>query len=288
MKIDNTTTAVVTGAASGIGRAMALRLASFGASLALADIDKSGLDETTRLIRTNDKFHAKVTAHIVDVSDRNQMATFANDVLREHSNINLLINNAGASVVGDITDLSIDDIEWLMKINFFGVVHGIICFLPTLLRQPKAHIVNTSSIFGLIALPGQSIYSASKFAVRGFTEALKIELSDTNITVTTVLPGGTKTNIARNARPAAGTGAASVKEAELVFDKAARMSPDRVADRIIRGITRDQERILIGFETYFVDLLQRLMPVKYWRILGPMMDMLTGAPYDERHKIAKS
>src|SRR5262249_4408098 len=171
MKIDHNTVAVVTGAASGIGRALAVRLAQEGASLAIADIKAAELDETARRMRPMGGSPSKVTTHIVDVSDKNRVAAFAREVAEAHGGAHLLINNAGVGLFGTAEQLSIEDIEWLMGVNFWGVVYGVKHFLPILRRQPEGHIVNISSVFGIIGPAGHSAYAASKFAVRGFTEA---------------------------------------------------------------------------------------------------------------------
>ena len=197
------TVAVVTGAASGIGRALALRLAQEGCMLALGDVDAAGLAESAAAIR---KIGVRVSTHQVDVSDAAAMEAFRDAVLREHERVALLVNNAGVAMIGSAAELSLDDIAWLMGINFWGVVHGVKLFLPVLQQQYDAHIVNLSSIFGIVAPPGQAAYAASKFAVRGFSEALRHELAITGSTVkvSVVHPGGIATPIAANARAAAG------------------------------------------------------------------------------------
>jgi NAD(P)-dependent dehydrogenase (short-subunit alcohol dehydrogenase family) len=274
MKIDYTTVAVVTGAASGIGRALAVRLANEGVSLAIADINAGELDETARILKRAGGVPAKVTTHVVDVSDKERVAAFAREVVEAHGRANLLINNAGVGLVGMAEQLSIEDIEWLMGINFWGVIHGVKHFLPILRRQPQAHIVNISSVFGIIAPAGQSAYAASKFAVRGFTEALRHELAGGPIKVSVVHPGGIKTNIANNARPGAGTDRATVDKERAIFNMAARTSPEVAAERIMRGVLRDEERILVGADAWMIDRLQRWMPVKYWRLVDNVIEMI--------------
>src|SRR6266436_1475762 len=173
-------TAVVTGAGSGIGRALAQQLAAARARLALADIDEAGLSQTARSL---EKKGALITTHVVDVADEKAVRSFAEDVRKKHGRATLLINNAGVALEGTFEEISLDDFRWLMNINFWGTVYGVKYFLPMLKREERAHIVDISSVFGLIAPPGQSAYSASKFAVRGFTESLRHELARTTVRV---------------------------------------------------------------------------------------------------------
>jgi NAD(P)-dependent dehydrogenase (short-subunit alcohol dehydrogenase family) len=274
LKIDHNTVAVVTGAASGIGRALALRLAQEGASLAIADINPGELDETTRLLKPKSGLEGKVTTHVVDVADKIRVEGFAREVVAVHGGANLLINNAGVALFGTTEQISIEDIEWLMGVNFWGVVHGVKHFLPILRRQPQAHIVNISSVFGIISPAAHSAYAASKFAVRGFSEALRHELAGSPIKVSVVHPGGIKTNIANNARPGSGTDrAAADREREVFNSKAARKSPEAAAERIVRGVLRDEERILIGIDAWAIDRIQRWLPVKYWRLIGKFIEL---------------
>lgn len=271
MKIDRNTVAVVTGAASGIGRALAVRLAAEGAQLAISDVNRAGLEETAQLAG---KSGVKLTVHLVDVSDRERMAAFVDEVLTEHGRANLVVNNAGVALGGTAEQISIEDIEWLMSINFWGVVYGTKMFLPVLRRQARGHIVNISSVFGLIGPPGHAAYSASKFAVRGFTEVLRHELAGSNITVSCVHPGGIRTNIARNARAGAGADESIIGKEGEFFDKVAKTLPETAAERIVRGVLRDEEKILIGQDAWAIDKVQRLMPVKYWSFLGKMLEKL--------------
>lgn len=275
MKIDHTTVAVVTGAASGIGRALAVRLAQEGASLAIADIRAAELHETAQMLKPVGDSSGSVSAHVFDVSDKNRVAAFAREVLEAHGRANLLINNAGVGLCGTAEQLSIEDIEWLMGVNFWGVVYGVKHFLPILRQQPQAHIVNISSVFGIVGPVGHSAYAASKFAVRGFTEALRHELAGGSVKVSVVHPGGVKTNLVNNARPGAGADQAAVDKERAIFNVAARTSPEKAADRIVRGILRDEERILVGIDSWMMDRIQRWAPVKYWRLVGKMIEMMT-------------
>ena len=272
MKIDRNTVAVVTGAASGIGRGLAQRLAREGASLALADVNAAGLEETARGLAGG-----KVTTHVVDVSDRERCEAFVGEVLREHGRANLIVNNAGVALAGTTRELSIEDIEWLMSINFWGVVYGTKLFLPILEQQPQAHIVNISSIFGIIGMPGHSAYVASKFAVRGFTEALRHELrmAGSHIRVSVVHPGGIKTNIANSARIGAGADAAALEGELRNFENVARTTPDAAAERIVRGVLNNEDRILIGADAWLLERIQRWMPVRYFRLMQPILERMT-------------
>jgi NAD(P)-dependent dehydrogenase (short-subunit alcohol dehydrogenase family) len=275
MKIDHTTVAVVTGAASGIGRALAVRLAQEGAPLAIADVKAAELDETVRILERIGGSRGKVSAHIVDVSDKERVAEFAREVVDAHGGAQLLINNAGVGLFGLAEQLSIEDIEWLMGINFWGVVYGVKHFLPILRRQPRGHIVNISSVFGIVGPVGHSAYAASKFAVRGFTEALRHELAGGSVKVSVVHPGGIKTNIANYARTGAGADRAAIEKERAIFNKAARTSPEAAAERIMRGVLRDEERILIGFDAWMIDRIQRWAPVKYWKLFEKVIEMTT-------------
>jgi short-subunit dehydrogenase len=261
------TVAVVTGAASGIGRALALKLAQEGCMLALADTDAAGLAASAAAAR---ELGVRVSTHQVDVADAAAMAEFRDAVLREHGRVALLVNNAGVAIAGTVNELSLDDMQWLVGINFWGVVHGVKLFLPVLQQQYDAHIVNISSIFGIVAPPGQSAYAASKFAVRGFSEALRHELALAGSTVklSVVHPGGVRTQIAANARAAAGVSNARRSEGIARFEQLARTTPEAAAERIVRGILKDEKRILIGRDAHFLDRVQRLFPAPYWKILA--------------------
>jgi short-subunit dehydrogenase len=261
--------AVVTGAASGIGRALARRLAAEGASLALADLDEAGLNETVAGIAGRG---IQVSTHVVDVADSKRVETFAREVVERHGKVTLLVNNAGVALHGNFSELTFAEIDWLMGINFWGVVYGTKYFLPHLLGQPRAHIVNLSSIFGIVAPAGQTAYGASKFAVRGFTEALRHELEDTSVRVICVHPGGIRTPIARRARVAAAVDPAVRDENVARFERLAKTSPEAAAERIVRGIERDEPRILVGADAIRLDRLQRLLPGRYWKLLRKQLE----------------
>jgi short-subunit dehydrogenase len=257
--------AALTGAASGIGRALALALAARGCDLALADRDEAGLQSVAAEIGRSHP--QQLTVHRVDVGEPGQIADFARAAISAHPGLNILINNAGVTLMGQFHEVDQDEMDWLMNINFWGVVHGTRAFLPHLSGQREAHIVNLSSLFGLIAPPGQAAYVAAKFAVRGFSESLRHELqaAGSPVRLSVVHPGGVATNIVRNARSGHGvTDNARRAQAIERFDRLAKTTPTAAALRIIAGIENNQPRILIGNDARFMDLLQRLRPATYW------------------------
>ncbi len=261
--------AVITGAATGIGRALAARLAEEGASLCLADINKGALDLVADDLRAKG---CNVSAHSVDVSDRQQVETLCRDTVEHFGRVDVLINNAGVALCGDFEEISLADIEWLMGINFWGMVYGVKYFLPILKQQKKAYIVNLSSVFGMIAPPGQAAYAASKFAVRGFTETLRHELAGTSVQVSSVHPGGIRTGIADASKVGADVDPRKREQEAAKFDFIARTTPERAANRIVTGMLQGKTRILIGHDATLIDLIQRLCPERYWRIMGPLLD----------------
>jgi short-subunit dehydrogenase len=278
MSLSNDSIAVITGSASGIGRALAIRLAQEKiAGIAASDVDEKGLRETAGMI---EKFGVPVSIHTVDVSKLEEVKRFKTEVLAKHGRVTHLINNAGVGLLGTFEQISLEDFEWLMNINFWGVVYGCKVFLPVLKEQKRAHIINLSSVFGLVAPPEQTAYCASKFAVRGFTESLRHELENTNVRVSTVHPGGIKTNIARNSR--VGKDAPEEYKAQGVkfFDKVAQTSPEEAAETIVKGIKTENPRILIGKDAYAIDKVSRLFPRKYLRVL----EKLSGHRLDLRKK----
>ncbi|HWN08609.1 MAG TPA: SDR family oxidoreductase [Pyrinomonadaceae bacterium] len=264
--------AVITGAATGIGRALAERLAAQGLRLCLADINKGGLDVVAHALRSND---CEVATHTVDVADRRQMEVLSSATLAQFGRVDWLINNAGVGLCGDVEEVSIADIEWIMGINFWGMVYGVKYFLPLLKAREKAYIVNLSSVFGMIAPPGQAAYAASKFAVRGFTEALRHELAGTGVQVSNVHPGGIRTGIAKTSRIGANTRTGKREEFAAIFDVLAGTTPERAADRIVNGVLQGETRILIGPDAKQINVIHRLFPERYWRIIGPLIEMRT-------------
>jgi short-subunit dehydrogenase len=265
--------AAVTGASSGIGRALALELAARGCDLALADRDEAGLQAVAAEIGSDGK--RKVTTHRVDVGEPSQIAEFAQAATSAHPALNIVINNAGVALLGQFGEIDQSQMDWLFNINFWGVVHSTRAFLPHLSRQKEAHIANLSSIFGIIAPPGQTAYAAAKFAVRGFSESLRHELqmAKSPVRLSVVHPGGVSTNIVRNSR----TGVAVTDNARRVqsidrFDAVAKTTPQAAALRIIEGIEKNQPRILIGRDARMMDLLQRLRPATYWAPLARRLE----------------
>lgn len=251
----------LTGAGSGIGRALAQQLADKGAHLALADIDEDGLAETVRLA-TRD--HVIVTSQRLDVADRDAVEDWAEKVVADHGKVNVIVNNAGVALGATVEGMSYDDFEWLMNINFWGVVYGTKAFLPHLEASGEGHIANVSSVFGLIGIPSQSAYNAAKFAVRGFTESLRteLEIAGSAVSATCIHPGGIKTNIARNARIDASVAdlGQDPGDADIDFEKLFMTSPEAAARRIIAAIEGDKRRLLIGPDAYLFTLIAKLPP----------------------------
>jgi NAD(P)-dependent dehydrogenase (short-subunit alcohol dehydrogenase family) len=265
--------AVVTGAGSGIGRALAEELASAGAQLALADLNAAALEETLAMLGST-----SARLYQVDVADPSAVNQFALQVQKDFGRASLLINNAGVALYGTFAEVSLDDMQWLFRINFWGVVHGCKSFLPLLQQEPDAHVVNLSSVYGLFGPPGQSAYASSKFAVRGFTEVLRHELKTTNVRVSCVHPAGIKTAIAESAKIGHG---ASQKDAAMLrerFKKLAPTSPTDAARTIVKGILRNQPRILIGADAYRIDVMQRLAPSKGVDALIAMLEKRAPLP----------
>jgi NAD(P)-dependent dehydrogenase (short-subunit alcohol dehydrogenase family) len=245
--------AVVTGAASGIGRALSLALARRGAHLALVDLNEAGLVSVAEEIASLGR---RASRHVADVAQRARMAALPDEVLAAHGRVSFLANNAGVSVAGAFEDHSLDDFEWIVGINFWGAVHGCKFFLPHLRREPEAHIVNVSSMFGIVGVPGQISYCSTKYAVRGFSETLWTELRDTKIGVTCVHPGGVKTNIIRSTRGIKDEDRARALEA---FERMA-IAPEQAAAQILRAVERNRMRAVICREAKISDWLKRLAP----------------------------
>src|SRR3984885_12453039 len=267
--------AAITGAASGIGRALALELTARGCDVALADRDDAGL--ATLAAEIAHAYQRKVTVHRVDVGEPNQIEEFAQAAIADHPGLNIVINNAGVALMGQFDEIDQAQMDWLMNINFWGVVQGTRAFLPHLNGLREAHIVNLSSIFGIIAPPGQTAYAAAKFAVRGFSEALRHELAAASpVRLSVVHPGGIATNIARNSRTGVGmTDDARRAQSIEQFESSARTTPQAAALRIIHGIENNQPRILIGNDARLMDLLQRIRPATYWAPLARLVEKMT-------------
>lgn len=259
--------AAITGAASGIGRATALKLASCGCDLALSDMNEEGLNETAQLLG---KYGVNVSTHMLDVSDRTAIYQFADDVIERHKSVNIIINNAGVNLTARVSQMEIADFEWLMNINFWGVINGTQAFLPYLEESGEGHIVNISSLFGLLSMPTQSAYNASKFAVRGFNESLKMELDmyGSNVSLTSVHPGGIKTNIINNSKIVTAEGIFQNKEkAVKIMEKQFMTTPEQAAEKIVNGIKKNKRRVLIGRDATMLDYIQRFFPTAYQKFI---------------------
>ena len=254
--------AVITGAGSGIGRALALDLAGHGAQLAISDISQERVDETVELCQ---KLGAQVRGYRLDVADRAAVLAHAEQVVGEFGRANLVINNAGVALAASVLDMKWDDLEWVMNIDFWGVVHGTKAFLPHLIASGDGHIVNISSVFGLVGVPTQSAYNAAKFAVRGFTEALRQEMAIGRypVGVSCVHPGGVRTNIARDARTSSEADSSTVRER---FDQTMPTSPAKAAQIILRGVRANHPRILVGPDAYAFDATARVLGPLYQRV----------------------
>ncbi|HYF71904.1 MAG TPA: SDR family NAD(P)-dependent oxidoreductase [Nocardioides sp.] len=257
---------VVTGAGSGIGRALALNLAGRGARLALSDVDDAGLAGTVDQVKGVGV--REVRSDRLDVADRDAFASYAAAVADHFGRVNVVVNNAGVALAGNLEDLEYADMDWIIGVNFWGVVHGTKEFLPHLVDSGDGHLVNISSLFGLVSMPGQSMYNASKYAVRGMSEAVREEMliAGHPVGVTVVHPGGIKTAIARNARVSAREDKA--KTAQLFDEKLAKMTPERAAEIIVRGILHNRARVLVGLDAHAVHHLAKLTGSRYQDIVA--------------------
>jgi len=258
----NGRTVVITGAGSGIGRATAIGASLRGAELALVDVNKAGLEET----KNQCAGAGKISLHLADLSMRGAIIPLVDEIMAEHSKIHVLMNNAGVAVAGEFGATSENDFDWLMEINFHAVVRLTRAFLPILRAQDMGHIVNISSIFGVIAPVGQTAYCASKFAVRGFSESLRHELAQSNVGVTVVHPGGIATSIATNARLPQGAGI-DAEAAIKKFNSKLVMPPKNAAEFILAAIENRAPRLLIGNDAKIAEIIQRIWPVSYWHKL---------------------
>jgi NADP-dependent 3-hydroxy acid dehydrogenase YdfG len=257
--------AVITGAGSGIGRALALNLATKGAKLALSDIDAEGLAET---VRKTEALGATVKSDRLNVAEREAVLAYADDVVTHFGEVHQVYNNAGIAYNGDLEKSEFKDIERIMDVDFWGVVNGTKAFLPHVIASGDGHIVNVSSLFGLIAVPGQNAYNAAKFAVRGFTDALRQEMlvAKHPVKVTCVHPGGIKTAVARNATVAEGQNAQSFAE---FFDKhMALHTPEMAAETIMNAVAKGRARVVVGWEAKALDVLSRIIGPAYQRIIA--------------------
>jgi len=261
----------ITGAGSGIGRALALQCAKLGAQLAISDINLEQLNETKSLILSAHP-DTKVLCTQLDVAQQQDIVHWSQQVLEHYGQVNVIINNAGVALSASVEGTSKEDLEWLMNINFWGVVNGTRAFLPLLKKASWGHVVNVSSLFGLVSLPNQSAYNAAKYAVRGYTESLRTEMltEKSDVQVSCVHPGGIKTNIANKARYSGQVGrSVSVEKQKNLFnDSLARTTAEQAANIIIKGINKNKPRILVGPDAKFLDLLQRFLPSRYQKIVA--------------------
>lgn len=268
--------AVVTGAGSGIGRALAVELARSGAKLAISDVDIEGLAQTEERVKT---IGAPVKADRLDVTEREAFLAYADEVAEHFGKVNQIYNNAGIAFNGDIEISQFKDIERVMDVDFWGVVNGTKAFLPHLIASGDGHVINVSSVFGLFSVPGQAAYNSAKFAVRGFTEALRQEMARAGhpVKVTTVHPGGIKTAIARNMESPDGV---DISQLSRTFDKRlANTSPQKAARVILDGVRQNKARVLVGPDAKILDLLVRITGSRYQELIGPAMRRLLPGPH---------
>jgi len=257
---------VITGAGSGIGRALALTCAARGSLLALSDVDEGGLAETVDLAKNAGAREVHSTR--LDVADRAAFAAYATEVAEHFGRVNVVVNNAGVALTGDLQDLSYDDMDWIVGVNFWGVLHGTREFLPHLIASGDGHVVNLSSLFGLISMPSQSLYNATKYAVRGMSEALREEMlvAGHPVGVTVVHPGGIKTHIADNSRV---IGDADARDTVKLFnEKLARMSADRAAEIIVGAVLKNKARCLVGIDAHALHHFARLTGSRYQDVVA--------------------
>jgi len=260
-------TAVVTGAASGIGEALAVQLAARGSHLVLVDRDVERLDGVASGLRREHPA-LSVTTHVADLADDEQTAALAATLAAEHPGTTLLVNNAGVALGGRFDQVTLDEFDWVMAVNFRSVVRLTHALLPALKAHPGSHLVNVSSVFGIFAPAGQAAYSASKFAVRGFSESVRHELAENGVGVTVVHPGGIKTRIAESARTGSGVSIEEYEEGRKQFSKLLSMPPADAAAQIMAAIEKRRPRLLIGWSAKVPDVLVRLMPGSYWKLIA--------------------
>ena len=267
MKSFENKVAAITGAGSGIGRGLALDLGKRGCHLALSDVNEEGLRETAAQLEASG---VRVTSSRVDVADRDAVYAWADETANGHGGVNLIFNNAGVALASTVESMSYEDFEWLMNINFWGVVYGTKAFLPHLKASGEGHVINISSVYGLAGIPSQSAYNSAKFAVRGFTESLRQELDmmGCGVSATSVHPGGIKTGIARSSRIDSSIRDLGVNDvgAREKFEKTFITSADKAARVILDGVRRNQRRVLIGPDARVFDWMVRLLPSGYQRI----------------------
>ncbi|WP_320819022.1 SDR family NAD(P)-dependent oxidoreductase [Thalassolituus sp.] len=279
----NNKVAAITGAGSGIGRALAMNLAQQGCNLAISDVSEAGLADTAEMLG---RYPVKVTIQKLDVSDKEAVFAWADQVVADHGKVSMVFNNAGVALAGTVAALEISDFEWIMNINFYGVLYGIKAFLPHMERGGEGHIINISSVFGLASQPLMSGYNASKFAVRGLSESLRQDLESTGspVSMTCIHPGGIKTNIAKSSRMSSSTASITgTDDNDTVanFEKMFITTPDKAAKTILNGVKKNKRRVLIGPDAHFLDIMVRLLPTSYqWiftKVVGLQKKMNTKA-----------
>lgn len=267
MKTFNNKVAAVTGAGSGIGQQLALLLAKQGCHLSLSDINEQGLAKTVELLKDS---KVRVTTKKLNVADRDAMREWAEETVQQHGSVNMIFNNAGVALGSTVEGASYDELEWIVGINFWGVVYGTKEFLPLIKQTGDGHIINISSLFGLTAQPTQSAYNATKFAVRGFTESLRQELDIENCGVSAlcVHPGGIRTNIANDARMNDSLRSLGMnpEKSARTFNKLLRIPPEEAAREILNAVQKDKRRVLIGNDAKSLDMIQRILPTGYQKV----------------------
>ena len=262
MKNLNEKVVALTGAGSGIGRCLAIQLSQLGTNLSLADVDEEGLKETKALLSKD----IIVSTHLVDVADRGQVYAWAEETIKAHGHVDCIINNAGVAFTASIEEINYKDFDWVFKIVFYGVLYGTKAFLPHLKKRPDAHIVNISSVNGFIATPRNGAYACAKHAVKALNQTLQQELKNTSVNVTSVHPGGVRTNIARNS---GSDDSEEIQQERIVgFDQIAGTSAEKAATIIIKSILKNRKRQLVGVDAMVIDVLSRLFPQKFSDAMG--------------------
>ena len=262
MKNLNEKVVALTGAGSGIGRCLAIQLSQLGTHLSLADVDEEGLKETKALLSKD----IIVSTHLVDVADREQVYAWAEETIKAHGHVDCIINNAGVAFTASIEEINYKDFDWVFKIVFYGVLYGTKAFLPHLKKRPDAHIVNISSVNGFIATPRNGAYACAKHAVKALNQTLQQELKNTSVNVTSVHPGGVRTNIARNS---GSDDSEEIQQERIVgFDQIAGTSAEKAATIIIKSILKNRKRQLVGVDAMVIDVLSRLFPQKFSDAMG--------------------
>ena len=259
--------AAITGAGSGMGQQLAILLAKAGCHVSISDVNEKGLAETVELVKP---YNVRVTSKKVNVAKLEEVRAWAEETVQNHGSVNMIFNNAGVALGSTVEGSTYDDLEWIMGINYWGVVYGTKEFLPYLKKTGEGHIINTASLFGLTAQPTQSAYNSTKFAVRGFTESLRQELDIENsgVSALSVHPGGIRTNIANDARMSDSIKSMGMnpEKSAKAFNKLLRMPADEAAQQILDAVLKNKRRLLIGNDAKTLDLVQRILPTGYQRI----------------------